>query len=111
MTSKYFTNALEARGTRYSMDDKGSWRDNVFIDRLRRSPKYGNVYLRAFDALRVARERIGNDPGHNHNHDRPNSSLGKLTPARDHAQYRAEAAEPTPSPAGLVAGSPLLKAW
>jgi putative transposase len=40
-------------------DGKGAWRDNVFVERLRRSVKYEEVYLRAYDNVSEARESIG----------------------------------------------------
>ena len=44
---------------RISMDGKGSWRDNVFVARLWRTVKYQEVYLKAYDSVRDARESIG----------------------------------------------------
>ena len=48
-TSTVFTDAVLSRGIALSMDGKGSWRDNVFIERLWRSVKYENIYLRAYE--------------------------------------------------------------
>jgi transposase InsO family protein len=45
-------------GVRISMDGEGAWRDNVFVERLRRSVKYEEVYLRAFDSVAEARASI-----------------------------------------------------
>lgn len=45
-------------GVAISMDDKGSWRDNVFVERLWRTIKYEEVYLRAYDSVSEARTRI-----------------------------------------------------
>ena len=41
------------------MDGKGAWRDNVFVERLWRSVKYEEVYLRAYDTVSEARTSIG----------------------------------------------------
>jgi putative transposase len=48
-TSKAWTDVLDAAGVRISMDGKGRWIDNVFIERLWRSVKYEDVYLRAYE--------------------------------------------------------------
>jgi putative transposase len=50
-TSTDFIKVLAAREIKISMDDKGAWRDNVFIERLWRSIKYEEVYLRAYGAM------------------------------------------------------------
>ena len=59
-TSKAWIDVLDAAGVRISMDGKGRWVDNVFIERLWRSVKYEDVYLRAYDngrALQVGLTR------------------------------------------------------
>ena len=48
-TSHVFTGLLKAQGIRISMDGRGAWRDNVFVERLWRSVKYEEVYLHAYD--------------------------------------------------------------
>ena len=58
-TSDDFTGALKARGVAISMDGKGAWRDNVFVERLWRSIKYEEVYLHAYDSVGQARPRRG----------------------------------------------------
>lgn len=58
-TSKEFTGVFEDRQTRISMDGKGAWRDNVFIERLWRSVKYEEVYLNAYESMSEAKHRIG----------------------------------------------------
>ncbi len=50
-TSEDFTDALKDHDIRISMDGKGRWVDNVFVERLWRSVKYEEVYLRAYDSL------------------------------------------------------------
>ena len=58
-TSTSWTGGLIAHDIRISMDGKGRWIDNVFIERLWRSLKYECVYLRAFADFREARDGIG----------------------------------------------------
>ena len=58
-TSLAFTGALQARGVRISMDGKGCWRDNVFVERLWKSIKYEEIYLHAYNSVSDARAGIG----------------------------------------------------
>lgn len=58
-TSSTFTGELLGRGVKVSMDGKGRWVDNVFIERLWRSLKYEEVYLHAYDDADAARAGIG----------------------------------------------------
>ena len=58
-TSVDFTGVLLKHGVAISMDGRGAWRDNVFIERLWRSVKYEEVYLRAYDSVSEARSSIG----------------------------------------------------
>ena len=62
-----------------SMDGKGCWRDNVFVERLWRCVKYGEVYLRAYDLVSEARASIGRYLAFYNGH-RPHSSLDGRTP-------------------------------
>lgn len=57
-TSDAFTGKLKEHGIRISMDGRGRWLDNVFIERLWRSVKYEEVYLKGYDSIRVAREEL-----------------------------------------------------
>ena len=57
-TSDAFTGLLKRHGIRISMDGKGAWRDNVFVERLWRSIKYEEIYLKAYDSVRAARSGI-----------------------------------------------------
>jgi putative transposase len=57
-TSDDFTSALSSRGIRISMDGKGRWIDNVFVERLWRSVKYEEVYLKAYDSISDARREL-----------------------------------------------------
>jgi putative transposase len=58
-TSHDFTSVLLKAGIAISMDGRGAWRDNVFVERLWRSIKYEEVYLRAYDTVSEARASIG----------------------------------------------------
>src|SRR5258708_38295182 len=64
-----------------SMDGKGAWRDNVFVERLWRSVKYEEVYLRAYETVGEARNSIGRYLEF-YNRRRPHSSLDGGTPDR-----------------------------
>ena len=77
--SRDWTEALKAAGIQISMDGKGRWLDNVFIERLWRSLKQECVYLNAFDSMRDATGQIGRWIAY-YNRERPHSSLGGRTP-------------------------------
>ncbi len=55
-SSAEFVAEVQRIGARQSMDDKGCWRDNVFVERLWRSVKYEDVYLKAYDGVSAARQ-------------------------------------------------------
>ena len=57
-TSDAFTGVLKAKGIRISIDGKGAWRDNVFVERLWRSVKYEEVYLNAYESMHDAKQRL-----------------------------------------------------
>jgi putative transposase len=57
-TSQEFTGLLKDHGIQISMDGTGCWRDNVFVERLWRSVKYEEVYLRAYDGISAARQGV-----------------------------------------------------
>ena len=78
-TSEAFTDILLKNKIEISMDGKGSWRDNVFIERLWRSVKYEEVYLRAYDSVTDARASLGRYLMF-YNRERPHSSLDRRTP-------------------------------
>ena len=80
-TSFAFTNTLREAGVRISMDGRGRWMDNVFIERLWRSLKYECVFLNAFETGSEARAGIGRWIGY-YNANRPHSSFGGRTPTR-----------------------------
>ena len=58
-TSAEFTGVLKQHGIRISMDGKGCWRDNVFVERLWRTIKYDEVYLKAYDSVSHAKASLG----------------------------------------------------
>lgn len=58
-TSVEFTQVLQDRGIRISMDGKGRWVDNVFVERLWRSLKYEEVYLHAYGSIAEANRALG----------------------------------------------------
>jgi putative transposase len=92
-TGAAFTGVLAANGIAISIDGKGAWRDNVFVERLWRSVKYEEVYLKAYDSVSEARTSIGRYLDF-YNHRRPHSSLDDMTP--DQAYF-------TPQPIRLAA--------
>ena len=57
-TSHDFTDALLSRGIKISMDGRGRWMDNIFIERLWRSVKYEDVYLKAYESVSEARKGL-----------------------------------------------------
>ena len=78
-TAEEFTQAVLDRGSQLSMDGRGAWRDNVFIERLWRSVKYECVYLKAYDGVSAARVDIGRYLEWFNTH-RAHSSLNAATP-------------------------------
>jgi putative transposase len=78
-TGHDFTSVLLKADIAISMDGKGSWRDNVFVERLWRSIKYEEVYLRAYDTVSEARDSLSRYVNF-YNGRRPHSSLDRQTP-------------------------------
>ena len=78
-TATGFTDVVLARGCKLSMDGRGAWRDNVFVERLWRSVKYERVYLKAYDSVSQARADVA-DYMDWYNKQRPHSSLDRITP-------------------------------
>ena len=79
-TTEKFTGELEAHGIAVSMDGRGRCLDNIFIERLWRSLKYEEVYLKDYRLVPEARAGIGNWFRF-YNHERPHQALGYRTPA------------------------------
>jgi putative transposase len=86
-TSADFTGLLLDNAIAISMDGKGAWRDNVFVERLWRSVKYEEVYLRAYDSVAQARISLGRYLTF-YNGKRPHSSLGARTPDEAYFNYQ-----------------------
>jgi putative transposase len=80
-TSEAFTALLLKHAIAISMDGRGAWRDNVFVERLWRTVKYEEVYLRAYDSVGEARASLGRYLDF-YNRNRPHSSLDARTPDR-----------------------------
>lgn len=78
-TSAAFTKPLLAAGIEISMDGRGAWRDNVMVERLWRTVKYEEVYLRAYDSVAEARDRLARYFTF-YNSGRAHSSLDEQTP-------------------------------
>ena len=78
-TGAAFTGVLTDRGITISMDGEGAWRDNVFVERLWRSVKYEEVYLRAYESVADALQSIGRYLDF-YNAKRPHQSLDGATP-------------------------------
>ena len=78
-TSTEFTSVLIKNEIAISMDGKGAWRDNVFVERFWRTVKYEEVYLRAYDNVSEARQSIGRYLDF-YNARRPHAALDRRTP-------------------------------
>ena len=80
-TSTAFTGLLKQKGIKISMDGRGRYKDNIFIERLWRSLKYEEVYLHAYETGREARAGVGTWIRF-YNTKRPHSSLNGSTPEK-----------------------------
>ena len=78
-TSQAFTQVLKDEGIAISMDGRGCWRDNVFVERLWRSVKYEEVYLHAYESVSAVKAGLARYFDF-YNYRRPHSQLGRLTP-------------------------------
>ena len=87
LTAEEFTGLLESQGVKISMDGKGRYADNLFIERLWRTVKYEEVYLKAYQDGREARTQLGKYL-HFYNIERPHQSLGYKTPAEEYFSNR-----------------------
>ena len=104
-TSWAWTQRLKHAGTRISMDGRGRFLDNIFIERLWRSLKYECVYLHAFSGGREARHGIGDWVGF-YNHRRPHGAHGGETPGkvyRERLSASGPGSRPALQPTALVA--------
>lgn len=84
-TSVEFTSVLQHNGIAISMDGKGCWRDNVFLERLWKSLKYEEVYLHAYDSMTIAREKM-TWYFEFYNQRRPHTALDNQTPDEFYVQ-------------------------
>ena len=82
-TAEAFTDVLHEHGVKISMDGKGRYIDNIFIERLWRSVKYEEVYLHAYESVTEARTGLGRYFAF-YNLDRPHQALGYQTPDAFH---------------------------
>ena len=79
-TSDAFTDVLKQHPVKISMDGKGRWMDNVFIERVWRSVKYEDVYLKEYSSVEALRHGLAQYFQY-YNHERTHQSLSNLTPA------------------------------
>ena len=79
-TSAEWTGRLTELGVKISMDGRGRWMDNVFIERLWRSVKYEEIYLKEYATIPELQQGLGTW-FNRYNHWRPHQNLGNLTPA------------------------------
>ena len=84
-TAQAFTGLLTKHGIAISMDGKGAWRDNVFVERLWRSVKYEEVYLKAYGSVSEARASLGKYLAF-YNTRRPHQALDGRTPDQAYFQ-------------------------
>ena len=96
-TSMDFTSVLKKTEIAISMDDKGSWRGNVFVERLRRSIKYEEVYLNAYKTVSEARAGMGRYLNF-YNIRRPHSSIDRQTPGQAYLTKRPKLFRQTEPP-------------
>lgn len=78
-TAYEFVETVKAHGCQLSMDGRGAWRDNIFVERLWKTIKYERVYLYAYDSVGEARTSIMDYLAW-YNQARPHSKLNKMTP-------------------------------
>jgi putative transposase len=95
-TSGRFTGILEARGVTISMDGRGRVYDNIFVERLWRSLKYEEVYLKEYATVREAGLSIG-EYFRFYNFERLHQALGYDTPYQRYAGPRTQGSEPDPN--------------
>ena len=91
-TASDFTDAVLNKGCKLSMDGRGAWRDNVFVERVWRSAKYERIYLKAYDGVAAARTDIA-DYFNWYNTERPHSSLDRITPQQTYLNLLPTLAE------------------
>jgi putative transposase len=106
-TSAAFVDELASRGVRISMDGKGRYLDNIFIERLWRSLKYEDVYIKAYGSVAEARRSLGEWLAF-YNDVRPHQSLGYRTP---HEIFEAVACEYVDNASASPRDAPALSTY
>ena len=91
-TAEEFTDIVLAKGCKLSMDGRGAWRDNVFVERVWRSVKYERVYLKAYDSVSAARADVAEYMAW-YNTGRPHSRLDHVTPEQAYLNLLPKLAE------------------
>ena len=91
-TATEFIRVVLDAGCKLSMDGRGAWRDNVFVERVWRNVKYERVYLKAYDSVSAARADIA-DYFDWYNMARPHSSLERITPEQAYLDLLPKLAE------------------
>jgi putative transposase len=92
-TSADYVGAVEEAGVQVSMDGRGRWMDNRFIERLWRSLKYEDIYLRGYEHGLDLRRGVGHWFG-DYNENRPHQALGYATPAERYRAPESHGAKP-----------------
>jgi putative transposase len=90
-TAANFIAVLDRNNIRTSMDGRGAWRDNIFVERLWRSVKYGEVYLHAYESVAAAKAGIGRYFAL-YNGERPHTALDRNTPGNVYFESQSLAA-------------------
>src|SRR5436305_15328253 len=90
-TATAFTGRLESAGAAVSMDGRGRALDNVFVERLWRSVKYEDIYIRGYEAVPELHQGLGRYLAF-YNHERLHQSLGYRTPAEVYGRVGASRA-------------------
>lgn len=108
-TSPQFTSILQNKQVKISMDSKGRYSDNIFNERLWRTVKYENIYLKHYQNIKEAREGLI-EYFDFYNNKRLHSSLNDLTPAQVYFQSRSEIVQPILMPRELCLVSSNLPA-
>ena len=102
--------ALANNGITISMDGKSAWRDNVFVERLWRSIKYEEVYLRAYDSASHARASLGHYLDF-YNGRRPHSSLDGMTPDQAYGSRPSNVRRRLSYPRRIPTSRRVIKSW
>lgn len=108
-TGTAFTEVLANSGIAISMDGKGAWRDNVFVERLWKSVKHEEVYLRAYETVGEARSSIGRYLDFYNTHRQHSSLDGRPSPGSSPLQSSSLRAVASPAEAPLIGAETLFK--